>query len=350
MIKTQSDGAQAVIALRGLHKQFSTKPDLAQRLLMLTGQAAPNPTVHAVNGVDLDISEGEVLGLVGESGCGKSTLGRMVAGLIRPSQGSVLFEGQNVERLRGRQKLDYTLGVQMIFQDPQASLNPKQTLHQILAEALYVHRLAPHNEIADHVEKALLEVGLDPEYRNRLPHQISGGQRQRIGIARALMVQPRFLVCDEPVAALDVSIQAQVINLFMDLRDRYGFTYLFISHDLGVVRHISDRVAIMYLGKVVETAPTQEIYSNAAHPYTQALLAEMPDVKRLRRKFIPIKGEIPSPLAPPPGCTFHPRCPQATDICRREAPVLRQLGPGHHAACHLIDGQCAAQGQGASAR
>ncbi|HLU14396.1 MAG TPA: ABC transporter ATP-binding protein, partial [Burkholderiaceae bacterium] len=305
-----------VIQIQGLHKRFGQRPDLAQRLLSLTGYKVDNPTVHAVNGVDIDVRKGEVLGLVGESGCGKSTLGRMVAGLIKPSEGRVLFNGQDVSDLGRRQRLEYILGVQMVFQDPQASLNPKQRLHQILSEPLKVHKLAPRNEQAGRVDKALLEVGLDAEYRSRLPHQISGGQRQRIGIARALMVNPQFLVCDEPVAALDVSIQAQVINLFMDLRDRHGLTYLFISHDLGVVRHISDRVAIMYLGRIVEIANTEDIYARAVHPYTQALLAEMPDVKRKRRTFVPIKGEIPSPLDPPSGCTFHPRCPHAMDICR----------------------------------
>lgn len=326
-----------IIQIQGLHKRFGKRPDLAQRLLGLTGYKVDNPTVHAVNGVDLEIRKGEVLGLVGESGCGKSTLGRMVAGLIPPSDGRVLYDGKDVTTLNRRERLDYILGVQMVFQDPQASLNPKQRLHQILGEPLRVHKLAPRAELAARIDKALLEVGLDTEYRDRLPHQISGGQRQRIGIARALMVQPRFLVCDEPVAALDVSIQAQVINLFMDLRDRHGLTYLFISHDLGVVRHISDRVAIMYLGRIVEIADTKDIYSRAAHPYTQALLAEMPDVKRKRRTFVPIKGEIPSPLDPPSGCTFHPRCPHAMDICRRQAPELKPVAPGHQAACHLMD-------------
>lgn len=326
-----------VIQIQGLHKRFGQRPDLAQRLLSLTGYKVDNPTVHAVNGVDIDVRKGEVLGLVGESGCGKSTLGRMVAGLIKPSEGRVLFNGQDVSDLGRRQRLEYILGVQMVFQDPQASLNPKQRLHQILSEPLKVHKLAPRNEQAGRVDKALLEVGLDAEYRSRLPHQISGGQRQRIGIARALMVNPQFLVCDEPVAALDVSIQAQVINLFMDLRDRHGLTYLFISHDLGVVRHISDRVAIMYLGRIVEIANTEDIYARAVHPYTQALLAEMPDVKRKRRTFVPIKGEIPSPLDPPSGCTFHPRCPHAMDICRTKVPALKEAAPGHQAACHLMD-------------
>lgn len=325
-----------VIDISNLRKQFSKKPDLAQNLLGLFGRKKEQPVVHAVNDVSLSIAKGEVIGLVGESGCGKSTLGRMVAGLIKPSSGSIRYQGQDTATLRGKARLDYILGTQMIFQDPQASLNPKQRLHQILGEALKVHKLVPNAEIADRIDTALAEVGLEKDYRNRFPHQISGGQRQRIGIARALMVQPSFLVCDEPVAALDVSIQAQVINLFMDLRDRHGFTYLFISHDLGVVRHISDRVAIMYLGRIVEIASTSDIFNRVAHPYTQALLAEMPDVQRQKRIFTPIKGEIPSPLNPPSGCTFHPRCPHATALCKEVAPALQEIGPGHQAACHLL--------------
>lgn len=326
-----------VIELRNVHKRFEQRPDLAQRLLALFGRPLAQQTVHAVNGVDLTVHRGEVLGLVGESGCGKSTLGRVVAGLHRQTEGEVRYQGRLIQELRGADKLAYILGVQMIFQDPQASLNPRQRVHQILGEALKVHKLAPPAEIAKRIDQALSEVGLEREYRDRFPHQISGGQRQRIGIARALMVSPKFLVCDEPVAALDVSIQAQVINLFMDLREQHGFTYLFISHDLGVVKHISDRVAIMYLGRIVEQAPAKEIFAHANHPYTQALLAEVPDVKRRGRKFTPIKGEIPSPLNPPSGCTFHPRCPHAMPRCKEAVPALKEIAPGHWSACHLND-------------
>ena len=327
-----------VIELRDVHKRFISTPDLLQKIVgAVARQPAQTRTVHAVNGVNLQIAKGEVLGLVGESGCGKSTLGRVVAGLHPATEGQLLYQGQDVSGLAGKDRLAYTLGVQMVFQDPQASLNPRQKLHQILGEALHVHKLAPSGDVPGRVDAALAEVGLATEYRNRLPHQISGGQRQRIGIARALMVTPDFLVCDEPVAALDVSIQAQVINLFMDLRAQRGLTYMFISHDLGVVRHISDRVAIMYLGKIVEMAPTAEIFGKAQHPYTQALLAEVPDVARRKRAFVPIKGEIPSPLNPPSGCTFDPRCPLAMERCKTEVPVLRETAPGHVTACHLQD-------------
>ena len=327
-----------VIEMRDVHKRFVSTPDLLQKVVgAIAREPAQTRTVHAVNGVSLQIHKGEVLGLVGESGCGKSTLGRVVAGLHPATEGQLFYQGREVSTLAGKDKLAYTLGVQMVFQDPQASLNPRQKLSQILGEALQVHRLAPASEVPARVDGALAEVGLASEYRSRLPHQISGGQRQRIGIARALMVTPDFLVCDEPVAALDVSIQAQVINLFMDLRAQRGLTYLFISHDLGVVRHISDRVAIMYLGKIVEMAPTAEIFSHAQHPYTQALLAEVPDVARRKRVFMPIKGEIPSPLNPPSGCTFHPRCPHAMERCKQEVPVLRETAAGHVTACHLQD-------------
>lgn len=324
-----------VIELRNVHKRFEHRPDLAQRILAMAGRPIDRRTVYAVNGVDLAIRRGEVLGLVGESGCGKSTLGRVVAGLHHQTEGELLFKGQHADKLRGAERLAYILGVQMIFQDPQASLNPRQRVRQILSEALKVHKLSPRAEIPARVDRALSEVGLDSEYRERFSHQISGGQRQRIGIARALMVSPSFMVCDEPVAALDVSIQAQIINLFMDLREQHGFTYLFISHDLGVVRHISDRVAIMYLGKIVEISTAAEIFARANHPYTQALLAEVPDIARRGRTFIPIKGEIPSPLAPPSGCTFHPRCPHVMPACKEQAPPLDLIAPGHWSACHL---------------
>lgn len=326
-----------VIELKNVHKRFEQRPDLAQRILALTGRPIDRRTVYAVNGVDLSIKRGEVVGLVGESGCGKSTLGRVVAGLHRQSEGELLYQGQDAVRLRGAEKLAYTLGVQMIFQDPQASLNPRQRLRQILGESLKVHKLAPPAEIPARIDQALKEVGLDAEYRDRFPHQISGGQRQRIGIARALALKPSVIVCDEAVAALDVSIQAQVLNLFEQLRDDLDLTYLFISHNLAVVSHISDRVAIMYLGRVVELAPTDTVFQRANHPYTQALLKELPTLTPGRRNYQPIKGELPSPLDPPTGCAFHPRCPHAMPRCKTERPLLREIAPGQHSACHLND-------------
>jgi peptide/nickel transport system ATP-binding protein len=282
--------------------------------------------VHAVDCVSFDVARGEVVGLVGESGCGKSTLGRLACGLIEPTGGRVRYKGG---RPAGTQR------PQMIFQDPFASLNPRMRVEEIVGEAPLVHGLVPKSALTAYVSEILEKVGLDPSYRRRYPHQFSGGQRARIGIARALAVKPEFLVCDEAVAALDVSIQAQVLNLFMDLRESLALTYLFISHDLGVVRHLAQRVVVMYLGRVVEIAPAAELFASPNHPYTHALLAEVPRLERKRREFAPIKGEIPSPLAPPPGCHFHPRCPQATERCRREAPLLREIAPGRQSACHL---------------
>ena len=322
---------EPVIELRGVSKHFGQAPGLAARLL-----SRPPQVVRAVDAVDLVVGKGEVVGLVGESGCGKSTLGRMVAGILSPSAGEVFWHGQVVGSLAPEAARAAKLRVQMIFQNPFASLNPRRRVEQIVGEAPRVHGLVPEGGFDAYVDAQLLRAGLDPTDKRRYPHQFSGGQRQRIGIARALAVQPEFLVCDEAVAALDVSIQAQILNLFMDLREQLGLTYLFISHDLGVVEHLADQVVIMYLGRIVEEAPAEAIFAHAAHPYTQALLAELPRIESRKRAFTSINGEIPSPLAPPPGCHFHPRCPHAMAVCRETAPVLREVAAGHRSACHLL--------------
>ena len=325
-----------VLEVRGVRKHFTRRPTLAERILAAAGRGKPPPVVRAVDGVDLAVLRGEVLGLVGESGCGKSTLARLVTGIHPPTAGEVLFEGRPVTGLAGRERLDYLLAVQMIFQDPFASLDPRMRVHRLVGEALAVHKLVPPGELDAAIDGALADVGLDRAYRDRFPHQFSGGQRSRIGIARALAVKPRVLVCDEPVAALDVSIQAQVVNLFMDLRERHALTYLFVSHNLGLVRLICDRVAIMYLGRLVETGPVAALFEAPAHPYSRALLEAIPRIHGRKRVFEPVKGELPSPLAPPPGCPFHPRCPHALARCREERPVLREIAPGREAACHPI--------------
>jgi oligopeptide/dipeptide ABC transporter ATP-binding protein len=328
---------EPIIELAGVSKRFVRKLDLAERLVNLVGGRHVEAVVHAVDGVDLAVRPGEVVGLVGESGCGKSTIGRIVAGILDPSAGTVRFRGRDVQGLKGKAAQEAKLKVQMIFQDPMSSLNPRMRVGEIVGEAPLVHGLVERRALPAYVDLMLSRVGLDPSFKSRYPHQFSGGQRQRIGIARALAVQPDFLVCDESVAALDVSIQAQVLNLFMDLRAELGLTYLFVSHDLGVVEHLADRVVVMYLGRVVELASTEALFAGAAHPYTQALLAEVPRIDARKRQFHVIKGEIPSPLEPPSGCHFHPRCPHAFARCGAEAPRLAEVAAGQWAACHLHD-------------
>ena len=322
----------SLLEFDAVSKRFSKRLDVIEKFARRLGANVSEHTVHAVDQVSFAVNEREVVGLVGESGCGKSTLGRVACGLYATSDGVVRYRGEPVAHINGARR-----PIQMIFQDPFASLNPRMRVAQIIGEAPRVHGLIDAKQIEDYVAQLLKRVGLDPAYVRRYPHQFSGGQRARIGIARALAVKPEFLVCDEAVAALDVSIQAQVLNLFMDLRDQFQLTYLFISHDLGVVRHLSDRVIVMYLGRVVEIAATEALFAVPNHPYTQALLTEVPRIDRKRRAFVPIKGEIPSPLAPPPGCHFHPRCPYAMPRCSTEVPTLREIAPARWSACHLND-------------
>ncbi|MFB9124787.1 ATP-binding cassette domain-containing protein [Paraburkholderia dipogonis] len=328
-------------------RRFVRHLNYAERIAGWLGARAEEQIVHAVDDVSLTIHRGEVVGLVGESGCGKSTLGRMLAGIGAPSSGSIRTIEKTAEpsapgsehdgTRAGQRTPRHRLATQMIFQDPLSSLNPRKRVRDIIGEAPLVHGIVERKQLDAYVVDVMERVGLNPDFRERFPHQFSGGQRQRIGIGRALAVKPDFLICDESIAALDVSIQAQIINLFMQLRRDLGLTYLFISHDLGVVEHISDRVAIMYLGRIVETAPTVELFANPQHPYTIALLAQVPRLSNRKRQFESIQGEIPSPLAPPDGCHFHPRCPHATQRCRTERPLLRQSGATHQVACHLVE-------------
>ena len=306
-------------------------------------------SLQAVNGVSFAIARGETLGLVGESGCGKSTTGRALLQLLRPSGGSVRFDGReltNLWRTRfgvhvwSEELRDLRREMQMIFQDPYASLNPRMTVEQLVSEPLRTFRAGSSAQIATQVKELLVQVGLDPRYRRRYPHEFSGGQRQRIGIARALALKPRFIVCDEPISALDVSIQAQILNLLAELRRSLGLTYLFIAHDLAAVRHISERIAVMYLGAIVEVGSSEELCARPLHPYTQALISAVPvpdPVRERARKHLPVRGDPPSPLHPPSGCRFHPRCPIAIDRCRSEIPALKALPnePQRFVACHL---------------
>lgn len=294
--------------------------------------------LKAVNKVSLSIARGETVGVVGESGCGKSTAGRTILRLYEPTGGGVTFEGQDIYKLRGPDLKALRRNMQMIFQDPYASLNPRMTIADVIGEAIDIHKLAGSRaERKRKVEELLDLVGLNPDHATRYPHEFSGGQRQRIGIARALAVDPKFIIADEPISALDVSIQAQVVNLLQDLQRKLGLTYLFIAHDLSMVKHISDRVAVMYLGKVVELAESAELYDNPLHPYTRALMSAIPipdpEVEATRERIV-LKGDLPSPIDPPRGCQFHTRCPIATDVCKSDEPKLLEIRKGHFAACH----------------
>lgn len=327
---SSENSSQTLLELQDVKKHFPIKSGLLQKTV---GQ------IKAVDGINLKVNKGETLGIVGESGCGKSTVGRTVIRLYEPTDGKIIFNGRDISHLSESElRKDVRKNIQMIFQDPFASLNPRKTLRSIIREPLDTHHLYKRMERDEKVESLLEKVGLDASFINRYPHEFSGGQRQRIGISRALALNPELIIADEAVSALDVSIQAQIINLMEDLQEEFGLTYIFISHDLSVVRHISDRVGVMYLGKMMELASKKELYAEPLHPYTQALLSAVPVPRKkgaMKRERIILKGELPSPANPPKGCVFHTRCPAAFDLCRQVNPDFKEVKSNHFAACHL---------------